>query len=760
MPNQKSLQLPSYISRLVPAWTSPAWLEAERWRQLIVNQPVAGICMSTLIADIQSSDWEIRPIDSQDEDALASDIDYYTSVINPKQLPGALSGFDNWITYGLQDLLTLPVGMTYEVVRYDPAETLGLSQPNPRGHVYKVIYIDGATILPTYNDEFPVMQKIQEDITKSVFFSHDEIARTVMLPHPELRRWGYGMAPPERVFLAINMLYRSDQYYANLLLDTPEAGILDIPLSEHEAQEWLIKARELFTGIDPLKIPILYDTERPPNYISFGRPPTEMLLNEQTIKYAQITAAGYGLTITDIGLGDPQKTLAGSIRDERKSKRSGFNVIKEKVRNFINLEILPDYLEFVWIENDEETRTMQGRSFMMFTTALEKAKNSGFITEQQGLEELKKNGFISTEAELPDVDINLLPPPTNDSDVTGEMERVPVSEGGRGDIVSRAELGEDTIASVDRDSEMFGKMAGLFIVAFEEMMNRMDIEPLIRIALEEEFDTIELTQMSDWLDNRLEHHFINKAENGPLDKALDKNKWWQIIIDLAELALVYRQAFSEGAVNAANIAWRTLFDAGEVDTPNPIGFNFNLINTQTLRKLDQNAAQLVTRVNDGTKFFINRIIKSGVDQGLSSPNIVQLIQDGGSIDDILNDTDFSSQVQQIVGQEIQNMTENRIASIVNTEIARAETDGRVEMWQQMGLTQKRWRHTGPDTPCRFCQANIDLGFVSIDHLYTTVFGPEQSLGPPAHPQVDHCSIEFNEKELVDNAADLELWDGS
>jgi hypothetical protein len=44
-------------------------------------------------------------------------------------------------------------------------------------------------------------------------------------------------------------------------------------------------------------------------------------------------------------------------------------------------------------------------------------------------------------------------------------------------------------------------------------------------------------------------------------------------------------------------------------------------------------------------------------------------------------------------------------------------------------------------------------------MYETVFGPETAKGPPAHPNVDHCHIEFDEDELIAKAGTLEVWTG-
>lgn len=450
-PKQLSLDLQPYLTRWFIPFQNPGWMQAENWRTVVRNQPVAGLCQGNLIRDLQGTQFEIRAKETKEEDKLADDIAHYTQVVNPDFL-GGLSGFDIWVDYVVKDILSLPIGGNTEVVRYPDGfgplsrpfgDPKALTSPKAdRGHVAWLAYIDGASLSITYDRDWPIMQTIPESPTERVFFRRDQIARTVLDARSEMRRWGYGMAPPERIYLAIEMLARSDAYYAKLLIDTPEAGLLDMGgMAAQSAKEWLNGFRELLTGIDPFKIPVIYDNPHPAKYIPFNRPPTEIMLDTQTLKYAQITAAAYGLTLTDINLGDPQKTLAGSIRDERRSRRSGYGTIKEKIKNLINNEILPDYLIFEWVESDEETKNLKGKSFLTAVTAIEKAHKIGAMNTKEAQAQLVKDGHITVEVEEPEevepMTLPLLPPGASpDDQAKQEAGKVPASEGGRGEVTA------------------------------------------------------------------------------------------------------------------------------------------------------------------------------------------------------------------------------------------------------------------------------------------------------------------------------------
>ena len=86
-------------------------------------------------------------------------------------------------------------------------------------------------------------------------------------------------------------------------------------MSQKAAKEWVSTFRTLLQGVDPQKIGILYEHDKAANYIAFGRPPTEMMYDTTTIKYARILVAAYGLSLVDVNLEPSGETLAGEMRE-------------------------------------------------------------------------------------------------------------------------------------------------------------------------------------------------------------------------------------------------------------------------------------------------------------------------------------------------------------------------------------------------------------------------------------------------------------
>ena len=65
---QRSLDIPLYLTRILPAWNNPNWYEGDLWRKVVERQPFATICRETLTSNIIALDWKIEPRDSTKRD--------------------------------------------------------------------------------------------------------------------------------------------------------------------------------------------------------------------------------------------------------------------------------------------------------------------------------------------------------------------------------------------------------------------------------------------------------------------------------------------------------------------------------------------------------------------------------------------------------------------------------------------------------------------------------------------------------------------
>jgi len=483
---QRSQDLPEWLTRIVPPWNNPARLQsAEVWRRVVDSQPIAVDCREFLISNFISLDWKIEPRDSDQRDELKDEIDYYTRFFTD-------TGdyiYEDIVEWVGKDFLDTPFGAGVEVGRVG-------DQPN--GRVVWLEPLDSDTLFPTYNKDWPVGQQIKQAPLKPVLFPKHAINRIYYSPQTKIRYKGWGIPPPEKIYLALELLNRGDLYYANLLLDTPEAGILDLgDMSKASAEEWVKSFRSLMGGIDPMKIPVLYEHNNNIEFVPFGRPPTEMMFDKVTAKYASIVAAGYGISLSDIGIqvaSSGGETLAGSIRQERKTRRTGFARFKKKMISFFNF-MLPEELEFKVIDNDEEQAVAAGRALLAFSTSAAQLVESRMFTPQELRLQALASGLItvSVPEEIPEDEFPEEPMAGNSPERPAQLGKpVAPSQGGHGEVLPRSRLEDEVHRVLDIvDLDLKASITDIVSPLLVEIRSVMDLE------------NGELAAWSDWHDDVL-----------------------------------------------------------------------------------------------------------------------------------------------------------------------------------------------------------------------------------------------------------------
>jgi hypothetical protein len=352
-------------------------------------QPVAVNFRDTLISTVQSLDWKITPRDSELRDELKMSVRYHTKLFERGGywLDLDWTGMLEWI---LTDLMDLPFGTAVEV---------GRKGDTPDGRVMWFKPLDGGTLYPTLNKYYPIMQ-YYANITESIYFPYHAINRMYLSPRTDIEKEGWGMAPPEKVYLAMEMLARGDQYYANLLLDSPPAGILDLgDMEKDSALEWINAFRTYVAGggADGFKIPVLYEHTNKTEFIPFGKVPNDIMYDRITLKYASLVGAAYGMSLTDIGLqatASSGETLAGSIRSERRTRKNGLGKVKKKLKFFFE-NMLPDTLQFDWIDMDDELATALGRARLANATAWGQLIDKGVFDRKEARLQTIQDGLVT-----------------------------------------------------------------------------------------------------------------------------------------------------------------------------------------------------------------------------------------------------------------------------------------------------------------------------------------------------------------------------
>lgn len=375
-PRQRSINISDlFLTRWSPPWSRPPSLPAYTWRNWVLNQPIATAYRETLIANILSLDWKITPREASYKRELEPTIKYYSQfLMNGGEYLGTdYSGLVEWIA---GDVLDLPFGGAAELGRRDDS---------PGGRVMWLRPLDAGTLYPTLNANYPVVQYYQG--YDAVAFPAHAIVRTYLSPQSTIFREGWGMAPPEKAYFSINLLNNGDKYYANLLLDVPTAGILDLgDMEKSSAEEW-VGAFKTFMNDQAasFRVPVLYEHNNDVKFISFGKVPNDIMYDSITMRYAALLGSCYGMEPHDIGIEVSQGSggsLAGAIRSERQTRRNGIAKMKAKMKYFFD-KILPPTLEFNFIDMDEEQIVAVGRARLASATAFNLFQTNGNFSQQE-----------------------------------------------------------------------------------------------------------------------------------------------------------------------------------------------------------------------------------------------------------------------------------------------------------------------------------------------------------------------------------------
>lgn len=425
-------ELSNYLLRQMPIWNNPNWLHADIWRQFVHKQPVAVLCRDAITSYLLSLDWTIVSRDAEMQDEYKEEIKYFTRLLERGNAYYNDLDFSTHVEWIAKDLFDLPFGAASEIGREYNA---------PSGKVVWIRPLDGATLAPTLDNDYPVVQHFPN--YQPVVFPREFVSRVFLSPRTEIRREGWGFAPPERIYLAMEMLNRGDIYYSQLLLNTPEAGILDLKdMDKESATEWVKGFRDLLYGINPLKIPVLYEHTEKAEWIPFGKLPNEILYDSITARYITIVTAGYGLSPSDVGFASSSnggETLAGTIRQERRSAKSGKALAKTKLKAYFE-KILPEYLEFKWVDFDDEKNVAMSRARMASANAFKVFTDMQAFSPDEVRRQAIADGLFSIS--LPEtIDRKSIEWPSNTLRYVGNKnsnqvgDGKPPSSGGQGDVI-------------------------------------------------------------------------------------------------------------------------------------------------------------------------------------------------------------------------------------------------------------------------------------------------------------------------------------
>lgn len=707
------------LFRNIVPFTNINNLDGNIWRAITRSQGVAMDAIATLQMHMKSKPYDIRARDANRADELKEEIDYYKGVFKNCQEG---DGFLVYQDYIIEDFYMTPFGAGTEAVRYSDKR------------LYTFRAIDSATLFPSLNPLLPYYQYVPETgAPEPIYFDRTEMVRMWQSPRSELMRRGWQMTPVEKLYLALEMLNRGDRYYANLLLDTPEAGLLDLgDMSQESALQWIQSFRTLFQGVDGFKIPVIYEHTTPAKYIPFGRPPTDLLFDSTTYKYAQLLLAAFGLTPGDIGLRLSNGSLSSDLRDERHSKSTGFGNLKAHLIANCNA-LLPDYLEFWYVDVDDELLTSKGRARSANGVAFRNLVEGGILTPKEARQQLKADGLITVplpeEVDAKDFEILKEINGTNDQLELQREKLSATNQGGTGlnaqrnvrggklesvqgkDPVPASQGGQGEIKRSEETSKLYNLLSREFL-AIKERATEVRVNRLLKFA-EKEFSTEKFDVTKSILDGE-----VHKSFEALRDFA-EKDGWFKVQLDETEIGDILADTFERGLQDGAVTLRQYLYEEGILDNYE-IPTDIQLRNEEIKDKLYKRAEKINDLINRGTAYYLSQLAFL-------------------SIADITPINFFQNNMS--------DMLETRANIVSDYENNLAYENGLLEQYKRVGLTKKMVVHNGSDAPCEECTTNIELGLVNVDHYYTDKFGNITKTGP-FHTEC-HCTVRFDEREVLE-----------
>ena len=723
-PKAKGLRQPAFLTRTPAVFYDPMTLEAQQWRGLVAQAPIVRSCIATLIMQITGLEWYIEGDDEKEKD-------YFTDILSSAD-DG--SGFENLVARVVEDALTVPFGGAWEIGFF------------PNGGSAWVAHLDAGLMRPTYSYDVPYAQVAPDrGPLDPVLFRRGEVSRVIWLPRPDVKGYGWTRTPCMDSLPAILGLLRNDKFWQTLLTDSPPPGILDIMgITDEDAISWLESWKTMMAGQDALKIPILTGEGRTKEdgnaqFISFATSATEAQLPELLRRYAEIVCAAFGMNTSDLGLFGQEMRLAGMTKVIELSKRQGLAHLMKGIKQRLDIDVLPDTVEFVWADVELEDTVRRATAKKLTAEALA-ALGNAYIFDPQVLQaQAIEEGLITVPVDTPPPQRPAPVAPAASADQPAGAD----ATGTKGDLQTKARAGpkadalrqQGTTSDIpprayptsSKASRQLGRIVGPWLARIMDKITRSRLRTLLAAGL----DAAELVGSARMaLEERQSAQ--KSAAQAAVEALLANEDWWAAPDISVRVAAVLKLAYAEGLVEAGSEIEKALKGAGITTAPALATTTAVLKDPKILALIVQRGADLVQRVDTGTKFYITQKILAGVERGISSPDIAR--------DILIND----------VRRGIIETFRGRALSIVNTEINWAESKGTLNQHAAVGLTTKRWVAI-PGIACDICQANMDEGVVPADFIYEDVFD-SGCTGPPAHPTVCHCYITFDRAELLGSVA--------
>ena len=350
-------------------------------------------CVTTLLDEITSLDWDVTPLDDQPyagkKDAIEK-AKKFLSYPNKNR--------ESWTTIQravLKDILELDAGIivkvytrdSYDWENIEPKSGAPMLKPRGERQLTELYARDGASFLMEA-DKFGYVagywQYSYQIPAHPIWFDRDEIC---YIKRNQRSMSVYGYAPTQAILDLVKSLYYSTIYNKKFFEETaiPDGVLSVLNMDEQGKKELLAQWSDSFKG-QPHKFAVVNQDIK---WLPLTALQRELEFLETQTWYYKLVIGMYGLTPAELGITDDVNKSTSTTQAEL-SRRKGIRPLLKLMEKYINEEIMPDIaegLQFQYIYDDPVEMNKKLANWEMMLNMHVKTPNE--IREEMGLEPIE-----------------------------------------------------------------------------------------------------------------------------------------------------------------------------------------------------------------------------------------------------------------------------------------------------------------------------------------------------------------------------------
>jgi len=301
---------------------------------------------------VMNADWDIVPVDNEDETNYSSDIEKITRLLkHPNR-----NGDTFWYLWGifLNDVLDMDGGSIFKARNY-------------KGDLVELFAYDGARFLKKV-DEKGILDgyyqySFRNSSAKPIFFDKDEIVYGCMFPNSE--SYPYGFSPLQSIQQEVELMIQSTRYNKDFFQNNaiPD-GIIEVDMPKLELDRFRDYWKKEIQN-KPHKLAI---HNAKTNFTNLRISNQDMQWLDGQKWYFHLVFAVYGLSPQEVGFYENSNRSTGDSQ-ERVSVKNAVKPYLKLIEDKINNEIIPelidhDKIKFKFIMKDDVAEKIEHEQSM------------------------------------------------------------------------------------------------------------------------------------------------------------------------------------------------------------------------------------------------------------------------------------------------------------------------------------------------------------------------------------------------------------